>query len=62
MIIKLFICLILLIILTIFVVNKTFIKDNYKNIQIPRFSYFINVSNLFPFIFLYMRIFLFGSA
>ncbi|MBF0990318.1 MAG: hypothetical protein HXK70_06195 [Clostridiales bacterium] len=45
MIIKLFICLILLIILTIFVVNKTFIKDNYKNIQIPRFSYFIKDKN-----------------
>ena len=31
--------------INIFVVNKTFIKDNYKNIQIPRFSYFIKDKN-----------------
>ena len=42
MIIKLLVIIILLTIFTILIINKTFIKDNYKNIKIPRFSYFIN--------------------
>ena len=42
MIIKLLVIIILLIIFTVLIINKTFIKDNYKNIKIPRFSYFIN--------------------
>lgn len=42
MIIKLLVIIILLTIFTVLIINKTFIKDNYKNIKIPRFSYFIN--------------------
>ena len=42
MVIKLLVIIILLTIFTILIINKTFIKDNYKNIKIPRFSYFIN--------------------
>ena len=42
MIIKLLVIIILLTIFTILIINKTFIKDNYKNIKIPRSSYFIN--------------------
>ena len=42
MIIKLLVIIILLTIFTILIINKNFIKDNYKNIKIPRFSYFIN--------------------
>lgn len=45
MIIKLFVIIILLILFTILITNKTFIKDNYKNIKIPRFSYFIKNKN-----------------
>lgn len=42
MVIKLLVIIILLTIFTILIINKTFIKDNYKNIKIPRFFYFIN--------------------
>ena len=45
MIIKLLVIIILLTIFTILIINKTFIKDNYKNIKIPRFSYFIKYKN-----------------
>ena len=45
MVIKLLVIIILLTIFTILIINKTFIKDNYKNIQIPRFSYFIKDKN-----------------